>query len=127
MAYRRFSPPERPCAPATLANPATVCADQRPTVADFASVAGPEAKSALPSTETVAGLASVAGAEVRFSAVEDPTAYRAALANLCATCPAGVPELRWRQALADAERFLTEWGETAEQLGWTADDLFDLH
>jgi hypothetical protein len=56
-----------------------------------------------------------------------PAVYRAAYADLCATCPAGVPEPRWRQAIADAERFLTEWGELAERLGWTADDLFGLH
>ena len=46
---------------------------------------------------------------------------------LCAECPAGVPRSRWEQALADPERFLTEWGEAAERLGWTADDLFGLH
>ena len=38
-----------------------------------------------------------------------------------------MPQQRWQLALADAERFLTEWGETAERLGWTAADLFDLH
>ena len=46
---------------------------------------------------------------------------------MCRSCPAGVPEPRWRQAIRDAERFLREWGETAERLGWTADDLFGLH
>jgi hypothetical protein len=34
---------------------------------------------------------------------------------------------RWRQCVRDAERFLAEWGDTAEALGWTADDLFGLH
>ena len=56
-----------------------------------------------------------------------PAPYRAAFAALCSTCPVGVPEPRWRQAIADAERFLAEWGETAPKLGWSARDLFDLH
>ena len=49
-----------------------------------------------------------------------PVPYQTALADLCRACPAGVPRSRWEQAIADAERFLTEWGETA-------DDLFGLH
>ena len=34
---------------------------------------------------------------------------------------------RWQQAVADAERFLSEWGDTAEGLGWKASDFFGLH
>lgn len=56
-----------------------------------------------------------------------PATYRAAFDNLCAAYPPGVPYERWRQAVDDAGRFLAEWGETAERLGWTARDLFDLH
>ena len=56
-----------------------------------------------------------------------PALYRGAFEALCALCPAGVPEPRWCQTIADAERFLREWGATAERLGWTADDLFGLH
>jgi hypothetical protein len=34
---------------------------------------------------------------------------------------------RWQQAVADARSFLSEWGEQARSLGWTARDLFGLH
>jgi hypothetical protein len=34
---------------------------------------------------------------------------------------------RWQQCLADAERFLAQWGEQAAALGWTERDLFGLH
>ena len=56
-----------------------------------------------------------------------PASYRPSFARLTGACPAGVPEVRWLQAVADAERFLSAWGETADRLGWTATDLFDLH
>src|ERR1051325_7168570 len=46
---------------------------------------------------------------------------------LCGSCPAGVPKSRGGTAVYDAERFLRDWGEAAERLGWTADDLFGLH
>jgi hypothetical protein len=43
-----------------------------------------------------------------------------------AGCPDGVPTDRWKQAVADGQRFLGRWGEQAEALGWTARDLFGL-
>jgi hypothetical protein len=43
-----------------------------------------------------------------------------------AQCPDHIEPGRWRQALDDGHRFLGEWGELAETLGWTADDLFGL-
>jgi hypothetical protein len=51
----------------------------------------------------------------------------AAIAMLQAHCPDHVEVTRWRQAIADAESFLTTWGERAAALGWTARDLFGLH
>ena len=32
----------------------------------------------------------------------------------------------WRQAVEDGRRFLAQWGEQAESLGWTSRDLFGL-
>ena len=64
---------------------------------------------------------------LRFWGFSGPAVYRSGLKRLSAGCPAEVPDDRWRLALADAERFLVEWGETAERLGWTKADLFDLH
>jgi hypothetical protein len=43
-----------------------------------------------------------------------------------ARCPDGVPTARWKQAVADGQRFLGRWGAQAEALGWTPKDLFGL-
>jgi hypothetical protein len=50
-----------------------------------------------------------------------------AFAALERTCPAYVDSERWQQCLADARRFLANWGHQAEALGWTTEDLFELH
>src|SRR3954453_8636049 len=112
MAYRRFELPEITFTPATLANPATVSADEAQSVADLASVAGAETKSAPPNPRSVAGLASVAGGRVNLvppasaelvdgefspsampaTLAAIPAPYRDAFAALCAMCPAGVPK-----------------------------------
>jgi hypothetical protein len=42
-------------------------------------------------------------------------------------CPAYVEPARWQCAVEDAKRFLAQWGERAEALGWTPRDLFGLH
>src|SRR5262249_11775381 len=74
----------------------------------------------------VASVASVATAQPN----KIPTrqhAYSAALATLEARVPERVDRVDWEQAVADAKRFLVQWGEQAEALGWTARDLFGLH
>lgn len=48
------------------------------------------------------------------------------LAALEARCPALVEVPRWQQAVEDGRKFLAQWGEQAEALGWTAKDLFGL-
>ena len=53
--------------------------------------------------------------------------YQKAMVAIEAACPNGVPVERWQRALADAGSFFALWGDTAERLGWTADDLFGLH
>jgi hypothetical protein len=53
--------------------------------------------------------------------------YASALAALRAKCPAYVPESRWRQAIADATAFISEWRQRAHGLGWTRPDVFGLH
>jgi hypothetical protein len=42
-------------------------------------------------------------------------------------CPDHVPAERWQLAVEDGRRFLSQWGEQAEALGWTSRDLFGLH
>jgi hypothetical protein len=41
--------------------------------------------------------------------------------------PVGFPEERWRRLIDDGGRFLDEWGSTAAELGWSAQDVFGLH
>jgi hypothetical protein len=53
--------------------------------------------------------------------------YASALAALRPKCPDYVPADRWRQAIADATTFATQWGAKAQALGWTEHDLFGLH
>jgi hypothetical protein len=53
--------------------------------------------------------------------------YANALDQLDRRCPHHIDAERWQQAIQDASRFLPEWGQQAEALGWTADELFGLH
>jgi hypothetical protein len=48
------------------------------------------------------------------------------LLALAKGCPVHVDDAAWQQALTDGERFLAQWGEQAEALGWTVRDLFGL-
>jgi hypothetical protein len=50
----------------------------------------------------------------------------ALLSALEARCPDRVPIDRWQLAVHDGRRFLAQWGDQAEALGWTAKDLFGL-
>jgi hypothetical protein len=53
-----------------------------------------------------------------------PAIYAAAFARLQVTWPLGMPDWEWQQVINDAGLFLDEWGQRAEHLGWTPDDLF---
>jgi hypothetical protein len=46
---------------------------------------------------------------------------------LAERCPDLVEHNHWRRAVDDGRRFLAAWGTQAQQLGWTARDLFGLH
>jgi hypothetical protein len=54
-------------------------------------------------------------------------AYAAAFAAIQSQIPNGVSRERWHLAVNDAGIFLDVWGELAERLGWTADDLFGIN
>jgi hypothetical protein len=41
-------------------------------------------------------------------------------------CPDYVDLADWQHAVEDGRRLLVRWGEQAERLGWTPDDLFGL-
>jgi hypothetical protein len=62
----------------------------------------------------------------RFGRVPQPYC-QAAIEALERRCPAYVEHDRWHQALDDARRFFSEWGNRADTLGWTARDLLGLH
>ncbi|MDZ5448628.1 hypothetical protein [Labrys sp. ZIDIC5] len=48
------------------------------------------------------------------------------LAKLMRENPTPDPR-RWEQAKRDAIEFLSDWGDQAAELGWTAAELFGLH
>ena len=56
-----------------------------------------------------------------------PPPYARVLVALEGRCPDYLDVSRWQQAIEDGRTFLATWGERAEDLGWTARDLFDLH
>jgi hypothetical protein len=53
--------------------------------------------------------------------------YRKVFAHLQLKAPTLVPVGRWQQAVEDGKRFLAQWGEQAQALGWSSADLFGLH
>lgn len=53
--------------------------------------------------------------------------YGEVVAKLRSKCPARIDPDRWEQAIRDADSFLSQWGAQALALGWTADELFELH
>jgi hypothetical protein len=55
------------------------------------------------------------------------TRLREVLRILEGRCPDHVDIDRWQRAVADGQRFLSQWGEQAQALGWTSRDLFGLH
>jgi hypothetical protein len=48
------------------------------------------------------------------------------LTQLERRCPDHIEVADWQNAIEDGRRFLAQWGERAEALGWTARDLFGL-
>jgi hypothetical protein len=76
-------------------------------------------------SETLAGLAALAGGQGQTCIFS--SAIAAAFAALERQWPASIPVDRWQRAVDDGCRFLGQWAEQAEALGWTADDLFGLH
>jgi hypothetical protein len=53
-----------------------------------------------------------------------PEAYAGAFAQLQIAQPIGISLPQWLRAVDDAGRFLDRWGHVAEQLQWSAEDLF---
>jgi len=53
--------------------------------------------------------------------------YNRMLAALQSVCPVLVETGRWRQAIKDADCFLTTWGTRAHELGGTRRELVGLH
>jgi hypothetical protein len=56
-----------------------------------------------------------------------PATYVKVFSALLADCPAHIDAADWQRAIDDSRKFLASWGEQAEALGWTAQELFGLH
>jgi putative DNA primase/helicase len=61
------------------------------------------------------------------SATNVPAPYVQPFKALQSACPAEVPRERWRRCLDDAGPFLKRWGQHAQRLGWSPQDLMGLH
>jgi hypothetical protein len=77
--------------------------------------------------EVIAHREMAAGVYDDVRAERDPGPYATVLRALRAECPPYLPEGRWRQTIADARTFVSEWGEQAQAFGWTEHELFGLH
>jgi hypothetical protein len=73
----------------------------------------------------VASVALAAAAQQTIIPPRHP--YDETLATLEARVPAHVDRADWELAVADARRFLAQWDEQAQALGWSVRDLFGLH
>ena len=58
---------------------------------------------------------------------QNPSRYAHVFAVLCECCPNHVDPARWQCVVEDGRRFLAQWGEQADAMGWTARDMFGLH
>jgi hypothetical protein len=67
------------------------------------------------------------GCEVEIIELPQAARYRKVFGVLQLKPPALIDIGRWRQCVEDGRRFLAQWGEQAEALGWTSADLFALH
>ena len=72
-------------------------------------------------------VAQVAKVETSEAAGELPGRYRKVFLHLQLKPPALIPVERWQRCVEDGRRFLAQWGEQAESLGWDSRDLFGLH
>jgi hypothetical protein len=53
--------------------------------------------------------------------------YSEFFGDLEGRCPDFIEPKRWQQVIEDGHRFLVQWGEQAEALGWTTQELFGLY
>jgi hypothetical protein len=65
-------------------------------------------------------------ASITASEVLAPTSFSRCLATLEERCPDLIDGRCWQQAVKDGRRFLAQWGDQADALGWTARDVFGL-
>jgi hypothetical protein len=56
--------------------------------------------------------------------INDQRPYLGALER---RCPAYIDFADWQQAVEDGRVFVAKWGQQAEALGWTPNDVFGLH
>jgi hypothetical protein len=98
-------------------------------VASNASRIAPAIKAAIRENKPQL-ITALVGSGCKVTIVEIPATglrYRRTFAHLQLRPPAHVPEDTWRMAVSDGRTFLHRWGESAQRLGWTSADLFELH
>jgi hypothetical protein len=61
------------------------------------------------------------------SATDVPAPYVQSFKALESACPDEVPKDRWLRCLDDARPFFRRWGQQAQRLGWSPQDLMGLH
>jgi putative DNA primase/helicase len=61
------------------------------------------------------------------SATDVPAPYVQPFRALQSACPDEVPKDRWLRCLDDARLFFRRWGQQAQRLGWSPQDLMALH
>jgi hypothetical protein len=125
--YRKFSSRFTGDKPKTFASFATFTGDiqnfEAGTDTEGTQIETPKIQSAS------VKVAQVAKVETSEAAVcgELPGRYRKVFLHLQLKPPALIPVERWQRCVEDGQRFLAQWGETAESLGWDSRDLFGLH
>jgi hypothetical protein len=60
-------------------------------------------------------------------ATDVPAPYVQSFRALESACPDEVPKDRWLRCLDDARPFFRRWGQQAQRLGWSPQDLMGLH
>jgi hypothetical protein len=97
-----------------------------PTGSDAKKTAVSECENADFLERSEGSLQTTTRAKSAISAIS-PSPYRREFDALERFCPELIEPERWKQAVEDSRQFLATWGNQAQALRWTAQELFGLH